>query len=63
MTGIGKSEGHHWTTCSLESPAVLVTAASDAHDIAQQHGFDDVLQKPVGVDALMTTLGKLLGPR
>lgn len=53
----------HLRAQALESPAVLVTAANRADDLARQHGFDAVLLKPVGVDALMATLGKLLGPR
>jgi two-component system, sensor histidine kinase len=45
---------------ALDAPAVLLTAASGAHDLARQHGFDAVLQKPVGPDVLVATLRKLL---
>jgi CheY-like chemotaxis protein len=53
----------HMRAQALDAPAVLVTAASEAHALARQHGFDAVLKKPVGADILVTTLGKLLAPR
>jgi CheY-like chemotaxis protein len=53
----------HMRAQALDAPAVLVTAASEAHDLARQHGFDAVLRKPVGPDALVATLGKLLAPK
>jgi CheY-like chemotaxis protein len=53
----------HMRSQALDAPAVLITAASDAHDLARQHGFNAVLQKPVGTDALLATLVKVLAPR
>lgn len=44
---------------ALDARVVLVTAASEAHEIARQHGFDAVLRKPVGPDELMATIGKV----
>jgi CheY-like chemotaxis protein len=37
-------------------PAVLLTAAKDAADIAARHGFDAVLTKPVGPEEVFSTL-------
>jgi CheY-like chemotaxis protein len=47
---------------ALHAPAVLLTAASDAHHLARLHGFDAMLRKPVGPDELLATLGKVLPP-
>ena len=47
---------------ALDVPAVLVTAASEAHHLARQHGFHAVLRKPVGPDDLLATLRKTLPP-
>jgi CheY-like chemotaxis protein len=37
-------------------PAVLLTAAKDASEIAARHGFDAVLTKPVGPEQVFSTL-------
>lgn len=47
---------------ALVAPAVLLTAASEAHHLARQHGFNAVLRKPVGPDKLRDTIVKLLRP-
>lgn len=52
----------HLRAQSLGAPALLVTAASEAHALARHHGFDAVLQKPVGPDVLVAALCKLLAP-
>lgn len=52
----------HIRARALNVPAVLLTAASEANQLARQHGFDAVLRKPVGPDDLLATLGKMLPP-
>ena len=53
----------HIRSQAPDAPAVLLTAASEANDIARQYGFDAVLRKPIGPDVLLATLGKVLPPR
>lgn len=47
----------------LAAPAILLTAAAEADEIAAHYGFDAVLRKPVGPDELLLVLGQLLSIR
>lgn len=47
----------------LGAPAVLLTAAAEAAEIASRYGFDAVLHKPVGPDELLLVLGRVLSAR
>lgn len=45
---------------SLGIPVVLLSAASDAQQLAEQHGFDAFLRKPIWPDDLLAVLRRFL---